>query len=412
MKEKLEHILNELKGIGFAVSKIETELGFSNGLLGKARNGVANLSDEKFAQLEDYFKKHVQPKVPEQKETGTVQTEKTHVKLPVKVEPSVNIEKRKKLLDIMVGINKDYGAGSVMVMGDTPTEAVEVISTGSIGLDKALGVGGLPKGRIIEIYGPESSGKTTIALHVIAEAQKLGGMCGFIDAEHAFDPLYAENLGVKVDNMFISQPDYGEQALEIADRLISSGSMDVIVIDSVAALVPKSELESEMGDTKMGLHARLMSQAMRKMTGSISKTNTIVIFINQLRDIIGAMGYGPTEITTGGKALKFYASVRLDVRRIQQIKDGDVATGNKTKVKIVKNKVAPPFKIAEFDIVFGQGINRIGEIIDAAVAENVINKSGSWYSYETNKLGQGRDSVISLLKDNEELKNEIFSKIK
>lgn len=422
MKEKLENILTALKVAGFPVSKIETELGFSNGLLGKAKNGVANLSDEKFVLLEDFFKKHVptpetiSDKIDHPNNMGKEAAEKNGHTVPIPAPKKagligVDAEKRKKLLAVMDGINKDYGAGSLMIMGETPTVPVEVISTGSLGIDAALGVGGLPKGRIIEIYGPESSGKTTIALHVIAEAQKLGGMCGFVDAEHAFDPTYAEKLGVKVDNLFLSQPSSGEQALEIADRIIVSGSMDVVVIDSVAALVPKSELEGEMGDSKMGLHARLMGQAMRKMVGSIAKTKTILIFINQLRDMIGNTWGGPTETTTGGKALKFYASVRLDVRRIQTIKDGEVATGNRVKVKVVKNKVAPPFKTAEFDIVYGQGINHVGEVIDAAVAKNIIQKSGSWYAYDQNKLGQGRDSVIALLKDHEELLNEIKNKL-
>jgi recombination protein RecA len=288
---------------------------------------------------------------------------------------------------------------------------MEVVSTGSIGLDSALGVGGLPKGRIIEIYGPESSGKTTIAIHVIAEAQKKGGMCAIIDAEHAFDSLYARKLGVDVDNLLISQPDYGEQGLEIADRLILSGALDVVVIDSVAALVPKGELEGEMGDSKMGLQARLMSQALRKLTATISKTNTICIFINQLREKIGVM-FGNPETTTGGNALKFYASVRLDIRRMSQIKDGDEAVGNRVKVKVVKNKVAPPFRAAEFDIVFGEGISKTGEIIDIGVELNIIQKSGSWFSYNGDKLGQGRETVKQLMHDNPELATEIEGKIR
>ncbi len=287
----------------------------------------------------------------------------------------------------------------------------EVISTGSIGLDVALGIGGLPKGRVVEIYGPESSGKTTVATHVIAEAQKKGGMCAIIDAEHAFDSSYAQKLGVDVDNLLISQPDYGEQALEIADRLILSGALDVVVIDSVAALVPKSELEGEMGDSKMGLHARLMSQALRKLTATISKTNTICIFINQMREKIGVM-FGNPETTTGGNALKFYASVRLDIRRMAQIKDGDEAIGNRVKVKVVKNKVAPPFRSAEFDIVFGEGISKTGEIIDMGVELGIVQKSGSWFSYNSDKLGQGRDAVKQLLTDNPELANEIETKIR
>ncbi len=324
---------------------------------------------------------------------------------------SVNNEKLKALKLTMDKLEKDYGKGSVMMLGDKTETQQEVISTGSIGLDVALGIGGLPRGRVIEIYGPESSGKTTIATHVIAEAQKKGGMCAFIDAEHAFDSSYAQKLGVDVDNLLISQPDYGEQALEIADRLILSGALDVVVIDSVAALVPKSELEGEMGDSKMGLHARLMSQALRKLTATISKTNTICIFINQLREKIGVM-FGNPETTTGGNALKFYASVRLDIRRTQQVKDGDEAIGNHVKVKVVKNKVAPPFRAAEFDIIFGEGISKTGEIIDMGTELGIIQKSGSWYSYNNDKLGQGRDAVKQLMVDNPELAKEIETKIR
>jgi len=302
-------------------------------------------------------------------------------------------------------IEKDYGKGSVMLMNEKGEVQQEVISTGSIGLDAALGIGGLPKGRIVEIYGPESSGKTTIATHVIAEAQKKGGMCAIIDAEHAFDSSYAQKLGVDVENLLISQPDYGEQALEIADRLILSGALDVVVIDSVAALVPKSELEGEMGDSKMGLHARLMSQALRKLTATIAKTNTICIFINQLREKIGVM-FGNPETTTGGNALKFYASVRLDIRRTQQVKDGDEAIGNH------KNKVAPPFRAAEFDIIFGEGISKTGEIIDMGTELGIVQKSGSWYSYNNDRLGQGREGVKQILVDNPELANEIEAKIR
>lgn len=323
----------------------------------------------------------------------------------------VNSEKLKALRLTMDKIDKDYGKGSVMMMNEKGVVTQEVVSTGSIGLDTALGIGGLPRGRVVEIYGPESSGKTTIATHVIAEAQKKGGMCAIIDAEHAFDSNYAKKLGVDVDNLLISQPDYGEQALEIADRLILSGALDVVVIDSVAALVPKSELEGEMGDSKMGLHARLMSQALRKLTATISKTNTICIFINQLREKIGVM-FGNPETTTGGNALKFYASVRLDIRRSAQIKDGDNAIGNRVKVKVVKNKVAPPFRFAEFDIIFGEGVSKTGEIIDMGVELNIIQKSGSWYSYNSDKLGQGRDAVKNLLLDNPELSAEIETKIR
>jgi len=322
-----------------------------------------------------------------------------------------NVEKLKALRLTMDKIDKDFGKGSVMIMGEKPHAEQEVISTGSLGLDVALGIGGLPKGRVVEIYGPESSGKTTIATHVIAEAQKKGGMCAIIDAEHAFDSNYAQKLGVDIDNLLISQPDYGEQALEIADRLILSGALDVVVIDSVAALVPKGELEGEMGDSKMGLQARLMSQALRKLTATISKTNCCCIFINQLREKIGVM-FGNPETTTGGNALKFYASVRLDIRRIAQIKDGDEAVGNRVKVKVVKNKVAPPFRQAEFDIIFGEGISKAGEIIDMGVELGIVQKSGSWFSYNSDKLGQGRDTVKQLLFDNPELATELETKIR
>jgi recombination protein RecA len=324
---------------------------------------------------------------------------------------TANTDKLKALRLTMDKIDKDFGKGSVMMMGEKGVVPMEVISTGSLGLDIALGIGGLPKGRIIEIYGPESSGKTTVAIHTIAEAQKKGGICAIIDAEHAFDSSYAQRLGVDVDSLLISQPDHGEQALEIADRLILSGAVDVVVIDSVAALVPKGELEGEMGESKMGLQARLMSQALRKLTATISKTNCCCIFINQLREKIGVM-FGNPETTTGGNALKFYASVRLDIRRMTQIKDGDEAVGNRVKVKVVKNKVAPPFRQAEFDIIFGQGISKMGEIIDMGVEYGVIQKSGSWFSYDTNKLGQGRDAVKQLLADNPEVAVEIEGKIK
>jgi recombination protein RecA len=322
-----------------------------------------------------------------------------------------NSEKLKALKLTMDKIDKDFGKGSVMMMNERGEQTQEVISTGSIGLDAALGIGGLPRGRVVEIYGPESSGKTTVATHVIAEAQKKGGMCAIIDAEHAFDSGYAQKLGVDIDNLLISQPDYGEQALEIADRLILSGALDVVVIDSVAALVPKSELEGEMGDSKMGLQARLMSQALRKLTATISKTNTICIFINQLREKIGVM-FGNPETTTGGNALKFYSSVRLDIRRMAQIKDGEEAVGNRVKVKVVKNKVAPPFRTAEFDLVFGEGISKIGEILDLGVEMGIVQKSGSWFSYDTNKLGQGREGVKALLKDNPALADELEAKIR
>jgi len=308
-------------------------------------------------------------------------------------------------------LDKTYGKGTVMKMGDKAVEEVETISSGSLGIDLALGVGGYPRGRVIEIYGPESSGKTTLTLHAIAEAQKAGGIAAFIDAEHAFDRNYAEKLGVDIENLIISQPDNGEQALEIAENLIRSGAIDIVVIDSVAALTPKSEIEGEMGDSKMGLHARLMSQALRKLTGTISKTHCTVFFINQLREKIGVM-FGNPETTTGGNALKFYASVRLDIRRSTQIKDGENVLGNRTKVKIVKNKVAPPFKTAEFDIMYGEGISKTGEILDLAVEFEIIKKAGSWFSYGETKLGQGRDAVKALIKDNPELADELEEKIK
>jgi len=308
-------------------------------------------------------------------------------------------------------LDKTYGKGTVMKMGDKAVEEVETISSGSLGLDLALGVNGYPKGRIIEIYGPESSGKTTLTLHAIAEAQKAGGIAAFIDAEHAFDRHYAEKLGVDIENLIISQPDNGEQALEIAENLIRSGAIDIVVIDSVAALTPKSEIEGEMGDSKMGLHARLMSQALRKLTGTISKTHCTVFFINQLREKIGVM-FGNPETTTGGNALKFYASVRLDIRRASQIKDGENVIGNRTKVKVVKNKVAPPFKTAEFDIMYGEGVSKTGEILDLAVEFEIIKKAGSWFSYGDTKLGQGRDAVKALIKDNPELADELEQKIK
>jgi len=307
-------------------------------------------------------------------------------------------------------IEKSFGKGSIMRMGDKPVDDVQAIHSGSIALDMAMGIGGYPKGRVIEIFGPESSGKTTLAIHAIAEAQKVGGIAAFIDAEHAFDPTYAQKLGVNINELLISQPDNGEQALEIADSLIRSGAIDIIVIDSVAALTPKAEIEGEMGESKMGLQARLMSQALRKLTGSISKTKTCVIFINQLRDKIGVM-FGNPETTTGGNALKFYASVRLDIRKIGQLKDGDEVQGSHTRVKVVKNKVAPPFRKAEFDILYGEGISKIGEIIDLGVEIELIKKAGSWFSYGETKLGQGREGVKSLLRDNPELLEELEGKI-
>ena len=322
-----------------------------------------------------------------------------------------NEEKLKALKATISKIEKDYGKGSIMTLGDQPDSAVSVIPSGSIALDHALGIGGYPRGRVIEIYGPESSGKTTLAIHAIAEAQQAGGIAAIIDAEHAFDRSYAKNLGVNVDTLLISQPDNGEQALEIADNLIRSGAIDIIVIDSVAALTPKAEIEGEMGDNKVGLQARLMSQALRKLTANISKTNTCCIFINQLREKIGIL-FGNPETTTGGNALKFYASVRIDVRKVTQIKDGDEATGNRTRAKVVKNKMAPPFRKAEFDIVFGEGICKVGEIVDLAVEYDIVHKSGSWFSYGESKIGQGREAVLQVLRDNPELSDEIEAKVR
>ncbi len=324
---------------------------------------------------------------------------------------AVNSEKLKALQLTLDKLEKTYGKGSIMRLGDSKVEQIEAISTGSLGLDIALGIGGLPKGRIVEIYGPESSGKTTLAIHAIANVQRAGGIAAFIDAEHAFDRFYAEKLGVDTESLLISQPDNGEQALEIAENLIRSGAVDIVVIDSVAALTPKAEIEGEMGDSRMGLQARLMSQALRKLTGTINKTGCCCVFINQLREKIGIM-FGNPETTTGGNALKFYASVRLDIRRISQLKEGDVVSGNRARVKVIKNKVAPPFRQAEFDIIFGEGISKVGEIIDIGVEKGVIKKAGSWFSYDDTKLGQGRDAVKALFNENPDLAEEIERKIK
>lgn len=327
-------------------------------------------------------------------------------------ETASDVKEKLKVLQLAIDkIEKTYGKGTIMRMGDDAVEAIEAIPTGSITLDSALGIGGYPKGRVIEIYGPESSGKTTLAIHAIAEVQKAGGIAAFIDAEHAFDRFYAQKLGVDIENLLISQPDNGEQGLEIAENLIRSGAIDIIVIDSVAALTPKSEIEGEMGDSKVGLHARLMSQALRKLTATISRTGCCCIFINQLREKIGVM-FGNPETTTGGNALKFYASVRLDIRRVGQIKEGESVIGNRTKVKIVKNKVAPPFRLAEFDIMYGEGISKMGEIVDLGVEYNVIKKSGSWFSYGDTKIGQGRDAVKQMMFDNPELCDEVEAKIR
>jgi len=406
--EALSQLAKFIEKTKWAKSKVEQEIGIPENNLSGYLNGTKEMPTKYVEIILNYLSKYPEfapkPIIPE--------TILSDFKVSEKGLQEISIDdKNKNLKAVMDKINKDFGPGSCFILGDKPIKGIEAISTGSVGLDAAIGIGGLPRGRIVEIYGAESSGKTTIAIHVIAEAQKKGLRCAIIDAEHAFDTDYASNLGVDINHLNISQPQWGEEGLEIADRLIESKEFGVVVIDSVAALVPKGELEGEMGDSKMGLHARLMSQACRKMVASISKTNTLCIFINQLREKIGVV-WGPTEITTGGNALKFYSSVRLDVRRSSQLKDGDEAYGNRIKVKVVKNKVAPPFKSAEFDILYGEGINKVGEILDIAVQKNIINKSGSWYSYNDTKLGQGRDSATSLLKDNEELLSEIEGKIK
>jgi len=395
----MQELILELKKIvenGVKKSDLEESIGLPKNSLSAVLGGAKEMPESWVPKIKSYLQTPIAP--PDPKVTMSVAPSGA-----LSLAPSPEAIARMK--DTLDKINKDFGDGSVMILGDKPLGNVGYIPTGSIGLDTALGIGGVPRGRIVEIYGPESSGKTTVALSIIAEAQKLGGICAMIDAEHAFDEGYARALGVNIETLRLSQPDYGEQALEEANRMIDTGGFSVIVIDSVAALVPKGELEGEMGDSKMGLQARLMSQACRKLTGTISKTNTVCIFINQLRATIGNMYQ--QEITTGGQALKFYASVRLDVRRIAQLKDGDEAYGNRVKVKVVKNKVAPPFKNCEYDIIFGEGIDKIGELIEIASHLGVIKKAGSWYSYNDSKLGQGKDTAKQLLKDHPELLEEI-----
>lgn len=410
MQEKLEQMLTDLKKAGFPNSKIESDLGFSNGLLGKAKSGNTNLSEDKFNLLKNYYDSKVGViEIPKIEPYTKLVVEKSGI---LKEKPSD--ERMKALRANIDSINKDFGAGTVMVFGDKPNMEYQTVSTGSLNLDDALGIGGLPRGRIVEIYGWESCGKSTISLNVIADAQSQGLKCLLVDAENSFDPEYAENLGVKVNELLYCQPSYGEQGLEVADRQICSGNIGVVIIDSVAALVPKSELEGEMGDSKMGLHARLMSQACRKMVNSISHHNVLCIFINQLRHKIGALYENP-EVTTGGNALKFYASVRLEVRRStsekNSVMNGDVKEGNQTTVKVVKNKCAPPFKKAVFNIIYGKGIDRMGEIIDMAIEKNIIQKSGSWFSYNEAKLGQGKNSVKEMLDNNPDVATEIENKI-
>jgi recombination protein RecA len=399
--EELIVKLNELVEAGEKKTTLEESIGLPKNSLSAVLSGANKMPQSWVAKIQAFLNTPIAEPIPQTK----------LVVEPTGIKEKPSDERMKKMREVMDKCNKDFGAGSVMFLGDKPIEGIEVISTGSLGLDLALGVGGLPRGRIVEIYGPESSGKTTIAIHVIAEAQKMGLNCAIIDAEHAFDPEYAKNLGVKIDELTVSQPDYGEQALEIADRAVISGAYGVVVIDSVAALVPKGELEGEMGDSKMGLHARLMSQACRKMTASISKTNTLCIFINQLRNKIG-VAWGNPEVTTGGMALQFYSSVRLDVRRNAQIKDGEEVLGNRTTVKVIKNKVAPPFRKAEFDIIYGEGISKVGELVDIAVELNIIQKSGSWFSHGDSKLGQGRDGVKGLMLSNPVFAKEIEAEIK
>lgn len=407
-KEQVTSMLIALKAIKIPASKAEEDLKFSNGLLGKAAKGNCELSDEKFKLLDEYFKKKTEiKKAPAEKTKMVVENGS------LKLKPSDEVVK--KLTDTMTKINADFGDGTVMFFGSKPNTGYEVVSTGSLLLNEALGIGGLPRGRIVEIFGWESSGKTTIALNAIADAQRQGLKCLLVDAENAFDPEYAANLGVKVDELQYCQPSYGEQGLEVADRLMASGQADVVVIDSVAALVPKSELEGEMGDSKMGLHARLMSQSCRKMVGTIAKHNCLCIFINQFRHKIGQM-MGNPEVTTGGMALQFYASVRLEVRRSlskeNAVMNGNVKEGNLTTVKVVKNKCAPPFRQAQFNIIYGEGIDTLEEVIDLAVGKKIIIKAGSWFSYNESKLGQGKEAVKTVLIDNPDMREEITKKVK
>lgn len=405
-KDEILKMVVGLKAIKLPVSAIEKELGFSNGLIGKAAKGETELSEEKFEKFNQYFIEKTGVKIIDEK------TEVVVDKVGIKIRSSIQVVNT--LRDVNEKINKDFGAGTVMMFGEKPSTDYKVISTGSLQLNHALGIGGLPVGRIVEIFGWESSGKTTLALNVIADAQKQGLSCLLVDAENAFDPEYADALGVKVDELQYCQPSYGEQGLEVVDRQILSGKIGVVVIDSVAAMIPKAELEGEMGDSKMGLHARLMSQACRKLVSSIAKHNVLCIFINQFRHKIGAMGN--PEVTTGGNALQFYASIRLEVRRSlskeNAVMNGEVKEGNKTTVKVVKNKCAPPFRTANFDIIYGSGIDNIGEIVELGVELGIIQKSGSWFSYNGEKLGQGQETVRQLLIDNDELKLEILSKIK
>lgn len=404
-----ESLIEKLKNCGLKKSQIETELGMPLNSLSGMLSGSKEIPAKWLQPLTDFAEKVSQPpkegfeSIPQ---TKMAVSEKGNIQMPQKEESG----KLKELRSLTDKINKDFGVGTVMLLGDTPSEGYDVVSTGSLSLNDALGIGGFPRGRIVEIYGTESSGKTTIATHVISEAQKMGLKCLLVDAENSFDPEYSSAIGVKIEELLYCQPSYGEQGLEVADRYISDGKVNVVVIDSVAALVPKAELEGEMGDSKMGLHARLMSQACRKMTGNIAKNNVLCIFINQVRSKIGVV-YGNPEVTTGGMALQFYASIRLEVRRSTKIENGEVQIGNKVRVKVVKNKCAPPFKVAEFDVIYGKGIDRTGEVLDMAVSKGIVNKAGSWYSYNENKLGQGRDGVIELLESNPDLLDEIEVKI-